>query len=60
MVWIVGGGAALLVPGTLMVPAQRFAHIVENMTQNVAAGDDGGRAAAREDEEGGARRWSMQ
>jgi len=38
MLWILGGGAALLVPGTLMVPAQRFAHIVEIMPQNVALG----------------------
>ena len=30
MVWIVGGGAALLVPGTLMVPAHRYAHIVRS------------------------------
>jgi hypothetical protein len=38
MVWIAGGGAALLVPSTLMVPAQRYAHIVEIMTQNVSLG----------------------
>jgi hypothetical protein len=38
MVWIVGGGASLLVPGTLMVPAQRYAHILEIMTQNVPLG----------------------
>jgi len=38
MIWIVGGGAALLVPSTLMVPAQRYAHIIEIMTQNVSLG----------------------
>ena len=38
LLWIVGGGAALLVPNTAMVPAQRFAHIVEIMTQNVSLG----------------------
>jgi hypothetical protein len=38
MVWIVGGGASLLVPSTLMVPAQRYAHILEIMTQNVPLG----------------------
>ncbi len=37
-IWIVGGGASLLVPSTLMVPAQRFAHVVEIMTQNVSLG----------------------
>lgn len=38
LLWIVGGGAALLVPNSAMVPAQRFAHIVEIMTQNVSLG----------------------
>jgi hypothetical protein len=38
LVWIVGGGAALLVPNAMMVPAQRYAHIVEIMTQNVSLG----------------------
>jgi len=38
MIWIVGGGASLLVPSTLMVPAQRYAHIVEIMTQNASLG----------------------
>ena len=38
MVWIVGGGATLLVPSTVMVPAQRYMHILEIMTQNVSLG----------------------
>jgi hypothetical protein len=38
IVWIAGGGAALLVPSPLMVTAQRYAHIVEIMTQNVSLG----------------------
>lgn len=38
IVWIVGGGASLLVPNNLMVPAQRYAHIIEIMTQNVSLG----------------------
>jgi hypothetical protein len=38
VVWIVGGGAALLVPNAMMVPAQRYIHIVEIMTQNVSFG----------------------
>jgi hypothetical protein len=38
MVWILGGAAQLLVPSTLMVPAQRYAHIIEIMTQNVSLG----------------------
>jgi hypothetical protein len=38
MIWIVGGGAPLLVPSALMVPAQRYMHIVEIMTQNVSLG----------------------
>ncbi len=38
MVWIVGGGATLLVSSTVMVPAQRYMHILEIMTQNVSLG----------------------
>ncbi len=38
LLWIVGGGAALLVPNAMMIPAQRYAHIVEIMTQNVSLG----------------------
>ncbi|MGB8259951.1 MAG: hypothetical protein WCE75_06355 [Terracidiphilus sp.] len=38
LVWIAGGGAALLVPNAMMVPAQRYIHIVEIMTQNVSLG----------------------
>ena len=38
IVWIVGGGGPLLVPNTMMVPAQRYIHIVEIMTQNVSLG----------------------
>ena len=38
LVWIVGGGAALLVPNATMIPAQRYAHILEIMTQNVSLG----------------------
>ena len=38
LLWIVGGGAALLVPNAAMVPLQRFEHIVEIMTQNVSLG----------------------
>ncbi len=38
IVWIVGGAAALLVPNAMMVPAQRYTHIVEIMTQNVSLG----------------------
>jgi len=38
IVWIVGGGASLLVPNNVMVPAQRYAHIIEIMTQNVSLG----------------------
>ena len=36
--WIIGGGAALLVPNGMMVTAQRYIHIVEIMTQNVPLG----------------------
>ena len=38
MIWIVGGGASLLVPSPLMVPGQRYAHIVEILTQNFSLG----------------------
>ena len=38
IVWIAGGAAALLVPNPMMVTAQRYAHIVEIMTQNVSLG----------------------
>ena len=38
VIWIVGGGAALLVPNPMMVTVQRYEHIVEIMTQNVSLG----------------------
>lgn len=38
LVWIAGGGANLLVPNEMMPAAQRYAHIVEIMTQNVSLG----------------------
>jgi hypothetical protein len=38
LMWIAGGGAQLLVPSTLMVPAQRYIHIVEILTENAAFG----------------------
>jgi hypothetical protein len=38
LVWIVGGGAPLLVPNTMMIATQRYMHIVEIMTQNVSLG----------------------
>jgi hypothetical protein len=38
MVWIVGGGAGLLVPNQYMVAPQRFIHIVEIFTQNFSLG----------------------
>ncbi len=38
LVWIVGGAAALLVPNPLMLGVQRYAHILEIMTQNVSLG----------------------
>jgi hypothetical protein len=38
LVWVVGGGASLLVPNAMMVAAQRYTHIVEIMTQNVSLG----------------------
>ncbi len=38
IVWIVGGGAPLLVPNPMMIATQRYIHIVEIMTQNVSLG----------------------
>jgi hypothetical protein len=38
LIWIVGGGAPLLVPNGTMVAAQRYAHIIEIFTQNFALG----------------------
>jgi hypothetical protein len=38
IVWIVGGGAPLLVPNSMMIATQRYIHIVEIMTQNVSLG----------------------
>lgn len=38
LVWIVGGGAPLLVPNGMMVTAQRYMHIVEIFTQNFSLG----------------------
>lgn len=38
LVWIVGGGAPLLVPNGTMVTAQRYIHIVEIFTQNFSLG----------------------
>jgi hypothetical protein len=38
LLWLVGGGAALLVPNSVMVPAQRFDHLIEIMTQNASLG----------------------
>jgi hypothetical protein len=38
LVWIAGGGASLLVPNTMMVAPQRYAHIVEIFTQNFSLG----------------------
>jgi hypothetical protein len=38
LLWVVGGAAPLLVPNSLMVPAQRYIHIVEILTQNAALG----------------------
>lgn len=36
--WIVGGAAPLLVPSAQMAATQRYAHILEIMTQNVSLG----------------------
>jgi hypothetical protein len=38
LLWVVGGAAPLLVPNALMIPAQRYIHIVEILTQNAALG----------------------
>jgi hypothetical protein len=38
LLWVVGGAAPLLVPNALMVPTQRYIHIVEILTQNAALG----------------------
>jgi hypothetical protein len=38
MIWIVGGGAPLLVPNAQMVPLQRYEHIAEILTQNFSLG----------------------
>jgi hypothetical protein len=38
LVWILGGGASLLVPNMVMPANQRYAHIIEIMTQNVPLG----------------------
>jgi hypothetical protein len=38
LLWIAGGGAQLLVPNLLMVPAQRYIHIIEILTQNALLG----------------------
>jgi hypothetical protein len=38
LLWIVGGGATLLVPNPIMGPLQRFEHIVEIFTQNFSFG----------------------
>jgi hypothetical protein len=38
LLWVVGGVAPLLVPNPLMLPAQRYIHIVEILTQNTPLG----------------------
>jgi hypothetical protein len=38
IMWVAGGAAPLLLPNPLMVPAQRFIHTVEILTQNVSLG----------------------
>jgi hypothetical protein len=38
LLWIVGGGASLLMPNPYMVTAQRYIHIVEILTQNMLLG----------------------
>ncbi len=38
LVWIVGGAGPLLVPSAMMTTTQRYIHIVEIMSQNVALG----------------------
>jgi len=36
--WIAGGAALLIVPNAWMIPAQRFIHTVEILTQNMPLG----------------------
>ena len=38
LLWIVGGAAPLVVPNAFMIPAQRFIHMVEILTQNMPLG----------------------
>jgi hypothetical protein len=38
LLWVVGGAAPLLVPNALMIPVQRYIHIVEILTQNMSLG----------------------
>ncbi len=38
LLWIAGGGAALLVPNPMMIATQRYIHVFEIMTQNVSLG----------------------
>jgi len=38
ILWVAGGAAPLLLPNPLMVPAQRFIHAIEILTQNVSLG----------------------
>jgi len=38
LLWVVGGAAPLLVPNALMIPAQRYIHMVEILTQNMSLG----------------------
>ena len=38
LLWVVGGAAPLLVPNALMIPAARYIHIVEILTQNASLG----------------------
>lgn len=38
LLWVVGGAAPLLVPNALMIPAQRYIHMVEILTQNMLLG----------------------
>jgi hypothetical protein len=38
LLWVVGGVTPLLVPNPLMLPAQRYIHIVEILTQNASLG----------------------
>jgi len=38
IMWVAGGAAPLLLPNPSMVPAQRFIHTIEILTQNVSLG----------------------